>query len=66
MCSVICQIEGMEADRMGAYETRKTLRVLDEIVLSNSNTMGATEEFIDRAMTLVGTNYHARHGQYLW
>jgi PBSX family phage terminase large subunit len=57
MCSVICQIEEWKRTpwARASYETRKTLRVLDEIILSNSNTMEATAEFIYRAKILAGT-----------
>jgi hypothetical protein len=56
---VICQIEEWKRTSWARapYETKKTLYVLDEIVLSNSNTMEATEEFIHRAKTLVGNSY---------
>jgi phage terminase large subunit len=56
MCSVICQIEERKRTpwAQGLIETDKTLRVLDEIVLPNSNTIEATEEFIQRAYTLTG------------
>ena len=59
MCSVICQMEEWKQTSWARspYETKKELRVLDEIVLSNSNTMEATEEFIHRAKTLVGNSY---------
>lgn len=56
MCSVICQMEEWKLHpwSMAWYERKKTLRVLDEIVLSNSNTVEATEEFLDRAFKLFG------------
>ncbi len=58
MCSVICQIEEWKRTPWATahYETRKTLRVLDEIVLGDSNTNAAVEEFIDRARKLAGTS----------
>jgi len=58
MCSVICQMEEWKRTpwARAPYECRKTLRVLDEIVLSNSNTMEAVEEFIYRAKTLAGAS----------
>jgi PBSX family phage terminase large subunit len=48
MCSVICQIEEWKRTpwATGSYEVKKTLRVLDEIVLPDSNTVEAAEEFI--------------------
>jgi PBSX family phage terminase large subunit len=54
MCSVICQIEEWKRTPWATapYETRKTLRVLDEIVLPNSNTVEAAEEFIARMKKL--------------
>ncbi len=54
MSSVICQIEEQKRYpwSQAAYETKKILHVLDEIVLSNSNTIEATEEFARRAATL--------------
>jgi phage terminase large subunit len=56
MCSLICQMEEWKRTpwARAPYETRKTLRVLDEIVLGNSNTTEAVEEFIHRAKALVG------------
>jgi phage terminase large subunit len=57
MSSVICQIEEWKRTPWATahYETRKTLRVLEEIVLSNSNTVEAAETFIERARGLMGT-----------
>jgi len=57
MCSVICQMEEWKRTpwARASYETKKTLRVLDEIVLSNSNTVEAVEEFIARARALEGS-----------
>jgi phage terminase large subunit len=59
MCSVICQLEEWRRTpwASAAHETKKMVRVLDEIVLSNSNTMEATEEFIYRARKLAGNVY---------
>jgi PBSX family phage terminase large subunit len=48
LCSVICQIEerkDLTAMRVGKRRTIKVLRVLDEIVLPNSNTVEAATEF---------------------
>jgi len=54
MCSVICQIEEHKRTpwAQAPYESRKVLHVLDEIILGNSNTIEAAEEFISRAYTL--------------
>jgi hypothetical protein len=54
MCSVICQIEEWKRTpwATASYEVKKTLRVLDEIVLPNSNTVEAAEEFIVRMKKL--------------
>jgi phage terminase large subunit len=59
MCSVICQIEDWKRVPWAAmpYERTKMLHVLDEIVLSNSNTVEATEEFIRRARDLTENRY---------
>jgi hypothetical protein len=48
MCSVICQIEDTTKDWRRPYDGRKVVRVLEEIVLPNSNTVSAAEEFIHR------------------
>jgi len=48
MCSVICQIEDTTKDWTRPYDGRKIVRVLDEIVLPNSNTVSAAAEFINR------------------
>jgi len=55
MCSVICQIEEWKRTPWAtqSYEKKKLLHVLDEMVLPNSNTPEATEEFIRRATRLV-------------
>jgi hypothetical protein len=53
MCSVICQIEEHKVrpwDPSHLYP--RTLRVIDEIVLSDSNTEAAAEEFIQRTFNL--------------
>ena len=54
MCSIICQIEEYKRTpwARAAYETSKVVRVLDEIVLPNSNTMEACEEVLRRAAAL--------------
>ncbi len=59
MCSVICQIEDWKRVPWAAmpHERTKILHVLDEIILSNSNTVEATEEFIRRAHDLVENRY---------
>jgi len=51
MCSLICQIEENKR-RQWESSTHKTLRVLDEIVLSDSNTAAAVNEFIRRTSNL--------------
>lgn len=50
MCSVICQVEEWKRTpwATASHETRKHLRVLDELALPNSNTVEAAEAFIDR------------------
>lgn len=49
MCSLICQIEEIKPRSWHpGNSSLKTLRVLDEIVLSDSNTEAAVEEFIQR------------------
>jgi PBSX family phage terminase large subunit len=57
MSSVICQLEEVKRRpwSQASYECKKTLRVLDEMVISNSNTPEAAEEFIHRARVLVGS-----------
>lgn len=59
MSSVICQVEEQKRTpwAQAPYECRKTVRVLDEMVITNSNTPEAAEEFIRRAKTLVGNSY---------
>jgi hypothetical protein len=56
MCSVICQVEEWKRTpwATASYEIRKHLRVLDELVLPNSNTVEAAETFIDRVGKLHG------------
>jgi hypothetical protein len=51
MSSVICQIEEQKGYRwsQAPYGSKKILHALDEIVLGNSNTIEATEEFVRRA-----------------
>jgi len=53
MCSVICQIEEFR-DLSWDRATNRVLRVVDEIVLANSNTEAAVEEFIRRTSNLKG------------
>ena len=50
MCSVICQMEEWKRTPWAteSYEVKKVLHVLDEIILGNSNTPEAAEEFIQR------------------
>jgi phage terminase large subunit len=57
MCSVICQVHEWKRTpwATASYEQRRIVRVLDEIVLPNSNTVEAVEEFIHRAGILMGT-----------
>jgi len=59
MCSLICQVEEYKRTSwaQAPYECRKVLRVFDEIVLSNSNTIEAAEEFIHKIQALSG--HHA-------
>ena len=47
---MICQIEEWKrtAWATGAHETRGILHVLDEIVIPNSNTVEAAEQFMER------------------
>lgn len=54
MASVICQVEEWKRNpwSTASYETRKYLRVIDELVLANSNTIEAAEAFIDRVCKL--------------
>ena len=56
MCSVICQIEEWKRTpwASASYECRKIVHVLDELVLSNSNSVEAAEEFVARVHTLKG------------
>jgi phage terminase large subunit len=58
MCSVICQIEDTTKDYQVRAHGRKTVRVLDEIVLPNSNTVSAAEEFIRRVSDYDGLPDH--------
>jgi PBSX family phage terminase large subunit len=60
MCSVICQIEDTTKDYQIRAHGRKTVRVLDEIVLPNSNTVSAAEEFIRRVTEYQGFPYQVR------
>ena len=53
MCSVICQIEEVRA-RPWFPASDRVLRVVDEIVLRDSNTEAAVEEFIHRTSRLNG------------
>lgn len=58
MCSVICQIQEWKrtAWATAPYEYRKTVRVLDEIVLlRDSHTVEAAEEFVERVRHLKNT-----------
>jgi len=53
MCSLICQIEEYRRRQWEAsVPSRRTLRVLDEIVLSDSNTQAAVTEFMQRTSAL--------------
>jgi PBSX family phage terminase large subunit len=53
MSSVICQLEE-QRPRPWMPASTKVLRVLDEIILSDSNSEAATDEFIQRTMKLNG------------
>ena len=53
MCSVICQIEEIKV-RPWLPVSDRMLRVVDEIVLKDSNTEAAVEEFISRTSQLKG------------
>ena len=58
MCSVICQIKEWKrtAWATAPYECRRTVRVLDEIVLlRDSHTVEAAEEFVERVRRLRNT-----------
>jgi PBSX family phage terminase large subunit len=57
MSSVICQIDEWKRTTWATapYECKKTVRVLDEMVINDSNTSEAAEEFIHRAKVLIGT-----------
>jgi len=57
MSSVICQIDEWKRTPWATapYECKKTVRVLDEMVINDSNTSEAAEEFIHRAKVLIGT-----------
>ena len=56
MCSLICQVEEYKRTSwaQASYECRKVLHVLDEIILPNSNTIEAAEQFIQRLGSLTG------------
>ena len=55
MCSVICQIEEVRVRPWDPPNRRtRVLRVIDEIVLPNSNTEAAVQEFMRRTANLEG------------
>jgi len=53
MCSVICQIEEIKPRAWHpSYASQRVLRVVDEIILADSNTEAAVEEFVRRTANL--------------